>query len=52
MSKYIELKLYLKSEDTRRIFKEIIKEFGTGDNTIKAIIKVYKSGLLEKPKFV
>lgn len=53
MNKYTELKLYLKSEDTKRDFKELIAHYGTGDKAVKAIIQSYKSGLiLDSPKFI
>ena len=51
--KYVEMKLYLNDEETKREFRKIIVDFDTADKTIKAFISAYKTNpLMFKPKFI
>jgi hypothetical protein len=47
---YVPITIYLKDEETKKQFKKIIVEYGTGHKAIRAFIEHHES--INKPKFI
>lgn len=51
MQKYFEVKLYLRTADTKDNFKKIAKEFGSYDKLVRQVVVLYQTGVLRPVKF-